>query len=92
MLDEERAFVARFEIELKELRDVLLFIDPTFVTGAKSINDSHPFTSKFPAVTIENIIIQKMFKLIASLTLQEVRYMANMFISRLQPGAIAIRA
>ena len=88
----ERPFVAWFEIEVKELRDVLLLIDPTLVTGANSIYDSHPFTSKFPAVTIENIIMHKMLRLIASLTLQEVRYMANMFMSRLQPGAIAIRA
>lgn len=62
------------------------------VAGASSMYESQPLTSRFPAVTIENITMQRMLSFIANCTLQEVRYIANMFMRRLQPGAIAIKA
>ena len=91
-----RPLVVKPVKELSEfVREEMLCVDVVnedAEVGARSMYESQPFTSRFPAVTIENIIMQSMLSLIANCTLQEVRYIANMFMRRLQPGAIAIKA
>lgn len=91
-----RSLVVKLVKELsafvREDKLCVVVVNEEVYAGASSMYESQPLTSRFPAVTIENIIMQRMLSFIANCTLQEVRYIANMFMRRLQPGAIAIKA